>query len=528
MFFVSEVLDNVIAYHQRTKHQPHAMAQGPSSLDWANQPNPFRSYDGSIQIALERWGFGDVTDNFSKPSPLNMKSLSKLFFESLALSGQKSFSGSKWSLRVNPSSGNLHPTEGYLIAGPMDGLEGSPGVYHYTPKSHSLEFLASITLESWQSFALPEGSLLMALTSIYWRESWKYGERAFRYCMIDLGHALAAVAIAATCLGWRTALLEDAGTDDLARLLWQDAERFSQRDRSEDEHPDVLLAIYTDGRMHTQISQDLAQMQLQLQPFHPNILSSEHVPWAGIDLVSESTKKPPTRGVYEESSTSGELESTKFCPILRKRRSAQRMDGQTFMPLECFHAILEATLPGKLPFGLLPWRPYVHPVIFVHRVKDLDRGLYVLLRDVSQKEDLQAAMVDDFVWKNPPRTPEDLGFYLLAQGDGRLAVKEASCRQDIASDGCFAAALIAEFMEPLQRYGPWFYSRLHWECGLIGQAFYLAAENAGFQGCGIGCFFDDIVHRMLGLSGLDYQDLYHFTTGKALIDPRMVNLSPYD
>ena len=219
MFFVSEVLDNVIAYHQRTKHQPHAMARGPSSLDWANQPNPFRSYEGSIQIALERQGFGDVKDNFSGPYPLNMKSLSKLFFESLALSGQKSFSGSKWSLRVNPSSGNLHPTEGYLIAGPMNGLEGSPGVYHYTPKSHSLEFLASITLESWQSFGLPEGSLLMALTSIYWRESWKYGERAFRYCMIDLGHALAAVATAATCLGWQTALLDDAGTDDLARLL---------------------------------------------------------------------------------------------------------------------------------------------------------------------------------------------------------------------------------------------------------------------------------------------------------------------
>ena len=145
--FVSEVLDNVIAYHQRTKHQPHAMARGPASLDWANQPNPFRSYEGSIQIALERQGFSDIKDNFSGPYPLNMKSLSKLFFESLALSGQKSFSGSKWSLRVNPSSGNLHPTEGYLIAGPMIGLEGSPGVYHYTPKSHSLEFLAGITLE---------------------------------------------------------------------------------------------------------------------------------------------------------------------------------------------------------------------------------------------------------------------------------------------------------------------------------------------------------------------------------------------
>jgi SagB-type dehydrogenase family enzyme len=524
---VSEVLDNVIAYHQRTKHQPHAMARGPASLDWANQPNPFRSYEGSIQIALERQGFSDLEDNFSRPYPLNMKNLSKLFFESLAISGQKRSYGSKWSLRVNPSSGNLHPTEGYLIAGPMIGLEGSPGVYHYAPKSHSLEFLASITLESYQSFGLPEESLLMALTSIYWRESWKYGERAFRYCMIDLGHALAAVATAAACLGWQTALLDDAGTDDLARLIGIDNESSSKGDRSEDEHLDVLLAIYADGRMH-QIEQDLVRMELQPQSFRPNILSSEHVPWAGIEKVNEATKKPPTRDVYAGSSTFGELESTKFCRHLRKRRSAQRMDKETFMPLESFHAILEAILPGRVPFCLPPWRPYIHPVIFVHRVEGLDRGLYVLLRDISQKERLQASMLDDFVWKKPSRTPDDLGFYLLAQGDGRLAIKEASCHQDIASDGCFAAALIAEFMEPLQRYGPWFYSRLYWECGLIGQAFYLASENVGFQGCGIGCFFDDMVHRMLGLSGLKYQDLYNFTVGKALLDPRIVDLSAYD
>ena len=44
----------------------------------------------------------------------------------------------------------------------------------------------------------------------------------------------------------------------------------------------------------------------------------------------------------------------------------------------------------------------------------------------------------------------------------------------------------------------------------------------------LAAFFDDIMHRMLGLSGLKYQDLYHFTAGKALLDPRMVDLSAYD
>ena len=60
---------------------------------------------------------------------------------------------------------------------------------------------------------------MLVLTTIYWRESWKYGARAFRYCMLDLGHALAAAGEAACCLGWTLSLQEELGTDDLARLL---------------------------------------------------------------------------------------------------------------------------------------------------------------------------------------------------------------------------------------------------------------------------------------------------------------------
>ncbi len=536
MASMSGALDQVIAYHLRTKHQPHSMAPGPARMDWANQPNPFRSYEGSLPIKLERVGFGGPGDSLSEPSALNMKNLSRLFFESLALSGQKGIAGSQWSLRVNPSSGNLHPTEGYLVAGPMAGLNVSPGAYHYRPKDHALELLAGMELDGWQSLGLPEGTLLVAFTSIYWRESWKYGERAFRYCMIDLGHALATVTVAAHCLGWTTALWDDLGTDDLARLLRHAPKEIaaSSEGGSGEERPDALLAIFTDGKAH-RIDEDpasLSRVKLNPLPIRPNTLSPEIVPWAQIDMVSEVVNKPPTRGVYAGSSPSPppsiESAGAKFCRILRKRRSAQAMDGKTSMQSESFHAILKAVMPEQSPSGLLPWRPYVYPVIFVHRVDDLERGLYILLRDATQKEHLREAMLGDFLWEKPSRTPEGLELYQLVQGDGRLAAKEASCRQDIASDGCFAVAMIAEFEGPLRRYGPWFYSRLYWECGMIGQALYLASEVAGFQGCGIGCFFDDVMHRMLGLSGLAYQDLYHFTIGRDLPDLRLIDLPAYD
>ena len=46
-------LQQVFAYHQATKHQLQAYANGPGSLDWATQPDPFRRYAGARLIALE-------------------------------------------------------------------------------------------------------------------------------------------------------------------------------------------------------------------------------------------------------------------------------------------------------------------------------------------------------------------------------------------------------------------------------------------------------------------------------------------
>ncbi|MCK7581941.1 MAG: hypothetical protein MZV65_44195 [Chromatiales bacterium] len=62
---------------------------------------------------------------------------------------------------------------------------------------------------------------------------------------------------------------------------------------------------------------------------------------------------------------------------------------------------------------------------------------------------------------------------------------------------------------------------------MIGQALYLEAEAAGVRGTGIGCFFDDEMHRLLGLRDRTWQSLYHFTVGGAVDDPRLTTLPPY-
>ena len=81
--------------------------------------------------------------------------------------------------------------------------------------------------------------LWIGLSSIHWREAWKYGERAFRYCQLDLGHALGALSYAAAALGWRAQWVEGLDSAHIAALLGLD--RDADFGRAEREDPDALL-----------------------------------------------------------------------------------------------------------------------------------------------------------------------------------------------------------------------------------------------------------------------------------------------
>jgi SagB-type dehydrogenase family enzyme len=537
---VGNELEQVLAYHQASKHHYNAYARGPGYLDWANQPDPFRRYHGASLIRLEHLPPGDeplydpaFIAGHVPPQPLTRSSISQLFYDSLALSAWKEAGGSRWSLRVNPSSGNLHPTEGYLVCGPVDGLSDTPVVCHYAPREHALEVRARFPLETWQSLTegLPPGTILVGLTSIHWREAWKYGLRGFRYCQHDAGHAIGAVAIAAGGLGWEARLLDDPGTEERASLLgvWDPQ-------GAEPEYPECVLAVFPQGqecRAHGLPAGVLSQFRELSWQGQPNVLSPEHVDW-GIETAAAAARKPRTREIYGSPALPGKPREVVYAPIslrriIRGRRSAVAMDGRTGIARAAFYQILLKTLagPGSIPFTTLPWEPVIHLGLFVHRVHGLDPGLYVLVRAPARKAALQAAMRGDFDWEKAEGAPADLGLYRLLTGDARGAAARLSCLQEIAGDGCFSLGMIADFQASLERYGPWFYPRLFWECGVVGQVLYLEAEAFGIRATGIGCYFDDPVHAALGLEGMQFQSLYHFTAGGAVEDPRLTTLPAY-
>lgn len=540
---MSNPLTTIYNYHDATKHHFNRYAKALGYMDWDRQPDPFRTYQGATEIELAKVppaGHPAYDDAFQPgkipAAPLNHQTISQLFFDSMAVSGWKRYGTQEISKRVNPSSGNLHPTEAYLLCGVIDGLTDTPMVCHYAPKTHVLEKRAEVPLTHWQQLTatLPPDTILVGLSSIYWRESWKYGERAFRYCQHDIGHALGAITMAAAGLGWQTRLIDDLSHEQMRLLLGLPAEH-----GPETEHPDCLVAIFPQHDMLTapMLAADaidtLATLGWQGEV---NVLSPSHVAWPIIDHAANATLKPATQLDYAPKPSTplpakrGEVVHRSLRDIVRTRRSAIDMDGATRISRDSFFNLLSRTLagPNNVPFNVLPWEPLVHLLVFVHRVDDLEPGVYLLVRNPAATEQLRASTRSEFLWTTPEGCPEGLAFYLLTPTDARDMAKAYSCDQDIASDSCFSLGMITEFERPLSDYGAWFYPRLYWEAGLIGQVLYLEAEaRPGLRGTGIGCYMDDPVHRLLGVKGKTYQDLYHFTIGGPVEDQRLTLTPAY-
>jgi hypothetical protein len=136
-------------------------------------------------------------------------------------------------------------------------------------------------------------------------------------------------------------------------------------------------------------------------------------------------------------------------------------------------------------------------------------------------------MRPEFLWERPNDPNDPNGLFLLVPIDCRRIANRVSCDQAIAEDGFFSLAMIARLEGSLRERGEWFYRRLFWECGLIGQVLYLEAEAVGARATGIGCFYDDPVHDMLGLTGHGWQSLYHFSMGVPVEDRRLTSEPGY-
>ncbi len=517
-----------LAYHGRTKHSLKRYAAGPETLDWDAQPNPFREFAGCARTELEL-GADRLTTSFAQacapggtsPAALTRESVGRLLELSLGLSAWKEYGPDRWAVRCNPSSGNLHPTEAYVLCRNVPGIED--GLHHYLSRDHVLEQRC----RSGNGGEAP-ARLWIALSSIHWREAWKYGERAFRYCQLDIGHALGAIRYAAGALGWSATLVESMDSGELAALMGLD--RAGDFAGAETEDAELLVAI--DTTPATSVAEDRRPPSSDENQWagRANLLDPHPLyRWPVIEQASQATRGratglPSELPHYPPHHPSCE---TRAAEIILGRRSAQRFDSKFSMSSDAFYRMLDGLLVRpNAPWDTWNFAPSVHPLFFVHRVEGLEPGVYAMPRRPAAAYALREQLRGDFEWQRCDNAPAHLPFVRLLRTDCRIIARSMNCHQAIASDSCFALSILSEF-ESVVTANAWRYRQLHWEAGLLGHALYLEAEAEGLRGTGIGCYFDDALHEVLGLAGTQFQTLYHFTVGRPLTDDRILTLPAY-
>jgi SagB-type dehydrogenase family enzyme len=487
-----------LEYHELTKHSAESLRRSQHYLDWANMPNPFRHYEGvpvldlpadppSPQIsALEaldgKMGNTPVRDGAAF--------LSQLMFYSASISASKRVpsTGDVYSLRVNPSSGNLHPTEFHFCT---NGLVSWPdGLYHYRPSSHMAEQRAigdfGVKLISNST------PLIFVLTTIAWREAWKYRDRAYRYCLHDIGHAWQSLTLAARAIGCESFSLGHFSDDRVAESCLLSA----------DEWPMLIVGLHGPGIP----LRALDPVKTILFGGQPNRLSEKQAPYPLIERIHAATKlcakaTIPFLGQSKESGR-GEVSlpphvsaSRSFGDVVRTRRSALNFrGGNGSISLSQLATLLSST---KEPlFADFATARFVHLYLYVHRVEGLTPGVYRY-------------------W------PERAELEKIKEGDQRLIAAALSLGQDLAGNACLAFSMIADFENAAYIYGERGYRYVHFEAGAMGQRMYLAAAALGLGATGIGAFFDDEVNRYLSIAPALGQVVYHFAIGYPVADPRL-------
>ena len=323
-------------YHEATKHTRESLRRSRHTLDWASMPDPFRHYEGVPLLDLPADAPISSTDGAGF--------LSHLLFHSAAISATRvvASTGDRYALRVNPSSGNLHPTEFHFAT---RGLRNWPdGLYHYRPSSHVAEQRALGTFDT-------TAPITFFLASIAWREAWKYQARAYRYCLHDIGHAWQSLALAAQSMGCEVTAQGGFSDDDIVRSLGL----------NHDEWPMLIVQL----RGQSIPVGDPDTVQSVWFGGVPNQLSAEPVSYPLIDQIHAATRITTAPSDFNRAKPMGVVPH--FCDLARRRRSALDFEGGS-------KSISTAQLSVLLAAANL--RRFIQLYLYVHRVDGLAPGVY--------------------------------------------------------------------------------------------------------------------------------------------------------
>jgi SagB-type dehydrogenase family enzyme len=475
------------SYHNATKHSYASIRAHSHSLDWANQPLPFKIYP-----TLELMGLpGEVRQTGvaalsaiaeSVPARANaapdLKAVAQLLYLSAGITRKRNYPGGEIYFRAAACTGALYEVELYLVCGDLANLPA--GVYHFAAAEFGLRRLRAgdyrrVLLEATgDELAIAHAPLTIICTGTYWRNAWKYQARTYRHFGWDNGTLLANLLAAGTALGLPARVVCGFVDAEVNRLLDVDPEL------------EVVFSMVALGH----VAATPPQSPAEISP-----LSLESVP-----LSRREVEYPLMREMHAASSlgSAGEVQKwrghtpmTEFPapggaivplrplsdaemprdPIEQVilRRGSSRKFIRAPISLAQLSTMLDRASRGVAADFLDPAGAQLNDLyLIVHAVEGIPPGAYVFHRNRGVLE-------------------------CLKQGNFREQAGYLGLEQDLPADAAVDIFFLADLRPILQRFGNRGYRAVQLEAGILGGKLYLAAYAQRLGATGLTFYDDDVV-----------------------------------
>lgn len=480
-------------YHKETKYSEEGLRLRQRTIDASKQPPQFKEYHSESRVNLTPYlpfpknpftGQPMRAAEQKGPRPFGLPEISRLLYFSNGVTGIVHYAAEMSRiLRAAPSAGALYPTEIYAATREVPGLPD--GLWSYLVRDHCLiplwegDFWQELLQYTFDHEAVRESRVVLLLSGLYQRSEWRYEERAYRRILLDTGHVLGNVCLAARRDGFAPYPIGGFVDDAMGGLLFLD------------EKEEVILAAVAlpDRDSH----RPEAIRQPSALPSPPRLADSvpgdagcmRQLHRAGrIASAADRAERPAAAPLQSDFAGAGlpfagaPLDLVPpLQELILKRRSTRTYSGAA-LPSGEVATILATAFRETLETSFERRRYFAPELLSTYLVATAIDG------------------VPPGVYRYLPATQELLE---IRRGQFRQQVWHFSLTQELGRDAAATVIQTADTDEAIAAYGDRAYRYLHLDAGHIGQSLNLAAVALGRGVSGIGGYFDDEINGLLDL-----------------------------
>ena len=479
-----------LVYHQETKHSPTSIRLSNHHLDWDNKPKPFKFYTTIPSIPLPV-DFPVPSLNVitmketdksisSENNKINTELLSSILFFSSGITREINFPHGRYFMRAAPATGALYPIELYIVCENVNGLQA--GVYHFCPGQFTLtklregDYRQLLSEAAGSDPAIKNSPFTIVLTSIAWRNAWKYHARSYRHWFWDSGVITANMIATSMSFGLDTKLITGFVDKVVNELLCLKEKKeasivlapvgigLSQEESKPMEYPSRFVPDIVPISQGKEVEYD------QIWKLHnaSSLNSSDEVRrWTSSLAAMQQIKETEDVNVKLQSKPiePKPIISQSLSDVILLRGSTRKFSRQPITFVQLSNILYSLTRPTHSDFGDI--KSMIDVYFIANNVTNIQNGAYFFNRNDNSIDLLKANI------------QRDLSGYLCLE-------------QPLFSDASVVFYIMTNLMLIVDILGNRGYRLCQFESGIIAGRIYLSAYNQKIGASG-STFYDDAV-----------------------------------